>query len=155
MIIESFLIPETQQLIRPHNNFMLFATQNPPGMYGGRKTLSRAFRNRFLELHFSDIPEDELETILRERSQIAPSFCSRIVTVYKQLSVLRQRDRLFEQRGSFATFKRPVPLGIARRRQSRTACIERISAISRASTQPRRTDGRERNYRECNEGQDR
>ena len=99
------LIPETQQVVRPHENFMLFATQNPPGVYGGRKTLSRAFRNRFLELHFDDIPEDELETILRERSQIAPSFCTRIVAVYKKLSVLRQTERLFEHRNSFATLR--------------------------------------------------
>lgn len=102
---KELLIPETQQLIRPHEKFMLFATQNPPGMYGGRKALSRAFRNRFLELHFDDIPEDELEVILRERSQIAPSFCSKIVTVYKKLSILRQRDRLFEQKNSFATLR--------------------------------------------------
>ena len=102
---KELLIPETQQVIRPHENFMLFATQNPPGMYGGRKALSRAFRNRFLELHFDDIPEDELEVILRERSQIAPSFCSRIVAVYKKLSILRQRDRLFEQKNSFATLR--------------------------------------------------
>lgn len=99
------LIPETQQFVRPHPNFMLFATQNPPGLYGGRKTLSRAFRSRFLELHFDDIPEDELETILRERSQIAPSFCTRIVSVYKKLKVLRQTGRLFEQRNSFATLR--------------------------------------------------
>ena len=99
------LIPETQQLVRPHEDFMLFATQNPPGMYGGRKTLSRAFRNRFLELHFDDIPDDELETILRERSQIAPSFCTRIVAVYKKLSILRQSERLFEQKNSFATLR--------------------------------------------------
>lgn len=102
---KELLVPETQQLIRPHDNFVLFATQNPPGMYGGRKILSRAFRNRFLELHFADIPEDELQTILQERSQIAPSFCTRIVAVYKHLSVLRQRDRLFEQRNSFATLR--------------------------------------------------
>ena len=99
------LIPETQEVIKPHPNFMLFATQNPPGVYGGRKILSRAFRNRFLELHFDDIPEDELEIILRERSQIAPSFCAKIVAVYKQLTVLRQSERLFEQKNSFATLR--------------------------------------------------
>ena len=99
------LIPETQQVVRPHENFLLFATQNPPGIYGGRKNLSRAFRNRFLELHFDDIPEDELDTILRERSQIAPSFCTKIVAVYKKLSILRQRGRLFEQKNSFATLR--------------------------------------------------
>ena len=99
------LIPETQEIVRPHANFMLFATQNPPGLYGGRKTLSRAFRNRFIELHFDDIPEDELETILRERTQIAPSFCTKIVAVYKELSLLRQSDRFFEQKNSFATLR--------------------------------------------------
>ena len=99
------LVPETQQIIRPHENFMLFATQNPPGLYGGRKVLSRAFRNRFLELHFDDIPDIDLETILRERCRIAPSFCAKIVTVYKRLSVLRRSSRMFEQRNSFATLR--------------------------------------------------
>ncbi|KAL2395412.1 Midasin [Exophiala dermatitidis] len=99
------LIPESQEIVRPHPNFMLFATQNPAGLYGGRKRLSRAFRNRFLELHFDDIPEDELEIILRERAQLAPSFCSQIVAVYKRLSLQRQSTRLFEQRNSFATLR--------------------------------------------------
>lgn len=98
-------LPETQEVVRPHANFMLFATQNPAGLYGGRKVLSRAFRNRFLELHFDDIPENELEIILTERTQIAPSFCRRIVSVYKELSVLRQSTRLFEQKNSFATLR--------------------------------------------------
>jgi midasin len=47
--------------VKPHPKFLLFATQNPPGIYGGRKVLSRAFRNRFLELHMDDIPNEELE----------------------------------------------------------------------------------------------
>lgn len=98
-------IPETQEVVHPHPNFMLFATQNPAGLYGGRKVLSRAFRNRFLELHFDDIPESELEFILKERSQIAPSFCTRIVAVYRKLSLLRQSNRLFEQKNSFATLR--------------------------------------------------
>lgn len=100
------LIPETQEVVRPHENFMLFATQNPPGLYGGRKVLSRAFRNRFLELHFDDIPEEELETILQKRSlYTAPSDCKRIVNVYKELSRLRQTSRLFENKDSFATLR--------------------------------------------------
>ncbi|KAK8036696.1 hypothetical protein PG993_008679 [Apiospora rasikravindrae] len=100
------LIPETQEIVRPHENFMLFATQNPPGLYGGRKVLSRAFRNRFLELHYDDIPEDELETILQKRSvHTAPSDCKRIVQVYKELSRLRQTNRLFENKDSFATLR--------------------------------------------------
>ncbi|ROW12680.1 hypothetical protein VMCG_00623 [Cytospora schulzeri] len=100
------LIPETQEIVRPHENFMLFATQNPAGLYGGRKVLSRAFRNRFLELHYDDIPEDELEYILQKRSvNTAPSDCRRIVSVYKELSRLRQTSRVFEQKDSFATLR--------------------------------------------------
>lgn len=99
------LIPETQEVVKPHPSFILFATQNPAGLYGGRKHLSRAFRNRFLELHFEDIPEDELETILCQRCQVAPSYCKRIVEVYKQLSFRRQSSRVFEQKNSFATLR--------------------------------------------------
>ncbi|RLV92019.1 Midasin [Spathaspora sp. JA1] len=98
-------IPETQEIVHPHPDFMLFATQNPPGLYGGRKLLSRAFRNRFLELHYDDIPQDELEIILRERCQIAPSYCAKIVEVYRQLSVQRQSSRFMEQKNSFATLR--------------------------------------------------
>ena len=32
--------------------FFIFMAQNPPGLYGGRKVLSRAFRNRFIEVEF-------------------------------------------------------------------------------------------------------
>ncbi|KAG7665169.1 uncharacterized protein J8A68_001225 [[Candida] subhashii] len=98
-------IPETQEIIRPHPDFMLFATQNPPGLYGGRKQLSRAFRNRFMELHFDDIPQDELEVILKQRCQIAPSYAKKIVEVYRQLSIQRQSTRFMEQKNSFATLR--------------------------------------------------
>ncbi|KAI7525389.1 midasin, partial [Hortaea werneckii] len=98
------LVPETQETIRPHEDFMLFATQNPAGLYGGRKTLSRAFRNRFLELNFDDIPVDELQEILHRRTHLPESRSKRLVTVYRELSVLRQENRLFEQK-SFATLR--------------------------------------------------
>lgn len=98
------LIPETQEVVRPHEDFMLFATQNPAGLYGGRKTLSRAFRNRFLELHFDDIPVNELKYILERRTQLPRSWCEHIVNVYRELSILRQSSRLFESK-SFATLR--------------------------------------------------
>jgi hypothetical protein len=37
-------VPELQEVVKPHPHFMLFATQNPPGIYAGRKTLSRCRR---------------------------------------------------------------------------------------------------------------
>ena len=70
---KELFIPETQEVIKPHPNFRLFATQNPPGAYGGRKVLSRAFRNRFLELHIDEMTREELEIILELRSKMPPN----------------------------------------------------------------------------------
>lgn len=33
----TLFIPETQETIKAHPKFRLFATQNPPGLYAGRK----------------------------------------------------------------------------------------------------------------------
>ncbi|KAJ3293693.1 AAA ATPase midasin [Borealophlyctis nickersoniae] len=99
------LIPETQEVVRPHPHFMLFATQNPAGQYGGRKQLSRAFRNRFLELHFSDIPEEELETILGQRCKIPLSYAKKLVAVYRALQEVRGRSRIFDGRHGFVTLR--------------------------------------------------
>jgi midasin len=98
-------IPETQEVIRPHPHFMLFATQNPPGLYAGRKVLSRAFRSRFLEVHFDDVPQAELETILCQRCRIAPSYAQRIVAVFRELQKRRQTSRVFESKQGFATLR--------------------------------------------------
>ena len=64
---------------------MLFATQNPPGVYGGRKVLSRAFRNRFLELHVGDIPDEELVTILQQRCQVRACVAGRVRAAFLSL----------------------------------------------------------------------
>jgi midasin len=37
------------------------------------QVLSKAFRNRFLELHIGDIPDDELASILQHRCQARPA----------------------------------------------------------------------------------
>ncbi|GAA6063185.1 hypothetical protein JCM10212_006851 [Sporobolomyces blumeae] len=99
------LIPETGEVVRPHPHFMLFATQNPPGLYGGRKVLSRAFRNRFLEMHFGDVPKDELKTILERRCRIAPSHADKTVNVFLELQRRRQAGRVFEQKQAFVTLR--------------------------------------------------
>ena len=99
------VVPETQEVVKPHPHFMLFATQNPPGLYAGRKILSRAFRNRFLEVHFEDVPQAELETILCERCRIAPSYVKAIVTVFRELQQRRQTGRVFESKHGFATLR--------------------------------------------------
>ncbi|SYW78136.1 related to MDN1 - Huge dynein-related AAA-type ATPase (midasin) [Ustilago bromivora] len=99
------VIPETGEVVKPHPHFMLFATQNPPGLYAGRKVLSRAFRNRFLELHFDDVPRAELETILTNRCKIAPSYSSCIVGVFEELQKRRQAGRVFETKQAFVTLR--------------------------------------------------
>jgi midasin len=99
------VIPETQEVVRPHPHFMLFATQNPPGLYAGRKVLSRAFRNRFLEVHFQDVPQAELESILCQHCRIAPSYGKRIVSVFHELQKRRQAGRIFESKQGFATLR--------------------------------------------------
>ena len=42
-------VAETQTHIKPHPSFRIFATQNPAS-YGGRKELSKAFKNRFVQI---------------------------------------------------------------------------------------------------------
>uniref|UniRef100_A0A1A9V9X2 Midasin n=1 Tax=Glossina austeni TaxID=7395 RepID=A0A1A9V9X2_GLOAU len=83
-------IPETQTIVKAHSNFMLFATQNPPGLYGGRKALSRAFKNRFIELHFSEIPRTELEVILEKRCLIPASYARKMVACMADLQKNRK-----------------------------------------------------------------
>ena len=97
-------IPETHQVVKAHPHFLLFGTQNPPGQYGGRKVcvvslflyllsiylmqvLSQAFRNRFIELHYEDIPCEELVVVLQERCKIPQSYAKKMVAVMKDLQV--------------------------------------------------------------------
>uniref|UniRef100_J3N351 Midasin n=1 Tax=Oryza brachyantha TaxID=4533 RepID=J3N351_ORYBR len=96
-------VPELQETIPAHPNFMLFATQNPPVLYGGRKMLSRAFRNRFIEVHVDEIPEDELITILEQRCAIACSYATKMVQVMKDLQMHRQNSRVFAGKHGFIT----------------------------------------------------
>ncbi|MCL7041049.1 hypothetical protein MKW94_021074 [Papaver nudicaule] len=96
-------VPELQEAIRPHKNFMLFATQNPPTVYGGRKMLSRAFRNRFVEIHVDEIPDGELSTILESRCKIPPPYAKRMVKVMKDLQLHRQNRKIFAGKHGFIT----------------------------------------------------
>ena len=98
-------IPETQEVVKPHPHFALFATQNPPGLYGGRKLLSPAFSNRFLELHFDDLPDEELQEILQRRCDLAPSYSSKLVEVMRDLQRRRQSSQIFAGKHGFITLR--------------------------------------------------
>ena len=98
-------IAETQQLVKAHPKFLLFATQNPPGHYGGRKILSRAFRNRFVELHFDEIPSDELEIILHQRCALPLSYAKRMVGVLLDLQIRRSESGVFAGKHGYITLR--------------------------------------------------
>ncbi|XP_031091675.1 midasin [Ipomoea triloba] len=96
-------VPELRETVRVHPEFMLFATQNPPTFYGGRKMLSRAFRNRFVEIHVDEIPEDELSTILENKCTIPPRYAKVMVDVMKELQLRRQSSKVFAGKHGFIT----------------------------------------------------
>uniref|UniRef100_A0A0G4HWH0 Midasin n=1 Tax=Chromera velia CCMP2878 TaxID=1169474 RepID=A0A0G4HWH0_9ALVE len=99
-------IPETNTVVRPHPDFQVFATQNPAGgSYGGRKLLSRAFRNRFVEVQLGSIPSSELETIVSSRCRIAPSMVASMVKVYDELARMRLSSSIFAGSQSFMTVR--------------------------------------------------
>ncbi|KAJ8717968.1 hypothetical protein PYW07_005898 [Mythimna separata] len=98
-------IPETQQVVKADPNFMLFATQNPPGLYGGRKMLSRAFRNRFVELHFDEIPKNELETILHQRCHVPPAYSKKMIAVMADLQIRRRGSAAVQGKDGFITLR--------------------------------------------------
>ena len=96
-------LAEINEVVKPHPNFRLFATQNPAGAYGGRKPLSRAFRNRFVEIHMADIPEDEMIIILERRCGCPPSHAKLLVKVMKSLRQRRSRTGIFRGKDGLIT----------------------------------------------------
>lgn len=101
---KELLIPETGELVKPAFGFTLFATQNPPGIYGGRKPLSRAFKNRFLELSVCDLPLSEVEEIVTQSCGIPPKFSGMLVKTMQELQIHRQKSTLFQGKyGSITT----------------------------------------------------
>ncbi|KAL0415065.1 UNVERIFIED_CONTAM: Midasin, partial [Sesamum latifolium] len=96
-------VPELQETIHAHPDFMLFATQNPPVVYGGRKMLSRAFRNRFVEIHVDEIPQEELSTILEKRCKVPGSYAKKMVDIMKELQLHRQSSKVFAGKHGFIT----------------------------------------------------
>lgn len=69
------------------------------------QVLSRAFRNRFVELHFEDIPTEELRIILEQRCGIPPKFCAILTSILVDLQTTRQGTNLFAGKHGFITFR--------------------------------------------------
>ncbi|KAL0216461.1 hypothetical protein P9112_008645 [Eukaryota sp. TZLM1-RC] len=100
-------VPETNEVIKPLPSFRLFATQNPPGLYGGRKLLSRAFRSRFVELTLPLLPKDELKTILISRTLIPlpPTHADILVNVMEELQRKRSHGAVFAGKTGLITLR--------------------------------------------------
>ena len=99
-------IPDTGSIVKPHEEFMVFATQNPAGAnYGGRKLLSRAFRNRFTEVFVSELPMEELAVVLHKRCQVPPSYVKVMLAVYQDLQSHRNQSAVFLGKQSFMTVR--------------------------------------------------
>ncbi|CAK8990755.1 Midasin (Dynein-related AAA-ATPase mdn1) (MIDAS-containing protein) [Durusdinium trenchii] len=99
-------IPDTGAVVKPHEEFMVFATQNPAGAnYGGRKLLSRAFRNRFTEVFVSELPMEELAVVLHKRCQVPPSYVKVMLAVYQDLQSHRNQSAVFLGKQSFMTVR--------------------------------------------------
>lgn len=97
------LIPETGEVVKANAGFTVFATQNPPGLYGGRKELSRAFRSRFIEIQVPDLTDEDLLTILQQRCRIPPSFAKKMIAVMRELQLRRRTTSIFSGRDGFVT----------------------------------------------------
>eukprot|EP01041_Mallomonas_annulata_P000547 gene547-1048_t len=108
---KELLIPETGEIVKPSRGFKLFATQNPPGAYGGRKPLSRAFRNRFIEIQISDLPIAEVEEIVSQSCGIPPKFGKILVNVMSELQTRRQQSTLFQGRHGAVTMRDLIKWG--------------------------------------------
>uniref|UniRef100_F6H5X0 Midasin n=1 Tax=Vitis vinifera TaxID=29760 RepID=F6H5X0_VITVI len=96
-------VPELRETMPAQLDFMPFSTLNPPTLYGGHKMLSRAFRNRFVESHVDEIPEDELSTILNNWCKISESYVKIMVEVMKELKLHRQSSEVFAGKHGFIT----------------------------------------------------
>ncbi|CAF1389080.1 unnamed protein product, partial [Rotaria sp. Silwood1] len=99
-------LSETNELINAHERFQLFATQNPAGeQYSGRKRLSRAFRNRFIELHFNNLPQYELEIIIEKKCQLPKTYSKLLIQTMIDLQKYRSQKGIFFGKLSLITLR--------------------------------------------------
>jgi midasin len=97
-------LPQNDELVKAHEDFRLFATQNIE--YSGRKGISKAFRNRFIEIFFGEKDENEILEILHLKTGLPKSFCTKMVQVYVLLKNQRNVDSLITLRDLFKWAKR-------------------------------------------------
>ncbi|GMT30207.1 hypothetical protein PFISCL1PPCAC_21504, partial [Pristionchus fissidentatus] len=99
------VVCESNEVIKAHPRFRLFATQNPAGSYAGRKRLSRALLSRFVVLLFPILPLNELSKMVCARCQIAPSAADRMIKVLLELRLQRSLSGLFSSKDGLMTLR--------------------------------------------------
>ncbi|VDL75369.1 unnamed protein product [Nippostrongylus brasiliensis] len=98
-------VPEINTVIKPHPRFRLFATQNPAGIYGGRKRLSRALMSRFVVLRFDQIPLEELSSMVCVRCGVHTSAATKMINVLSKLRVRRSISGVFSAKDGLMTLR--------------------------------------------------
>eukprot|EP00924_Labyrinthula_sp_SR-Ha-C_P005664 snap_masked-scaffold_14-processed-gene-1.5-mRNA-1 protein AED:0.22 eAED:0.22 QI:0/-1/0/1/-1/1/1/0/4800 len=88
-------IPQTQEKVIAHDNFMIFATQNPTSGYVGRKSLSKALRSRFVEIRVEGLPDKDIELIIERRCKLPPKIASLMASVKNEIGIRRQKSQVF------------------------------------------------------------
>ena len=96
-------LSDTNEVVKAHADFRLFATQNPAGLYGGRKVLSKAFINRFVVFHVDDLPVEELSEVISRRCEVAKSHAERMIDTMQRLQMHRDSHSLFLGKSSLIT----------------------------------------------------
>ncbi len=67
--------------------------------------LSRAFRNRFVELHFDELSPQELEEILHRKNQVPAKVCTKMVRTMVSLQLSRRASAAFDGKRGFITLR--------------------------------------------------
>ncbi|ORM41180.1 Midasin [Babesia sp. Xinjiang] len=99
-------VPETGETIRSHPEFMIFATQNPANsIYGGRKQLSKAFCNRFVQLYIEGLDAIDLQQVLHQRCKIPLSRAEKIVSTFQNLQLCPMNSMAFQRHSVLITLR--------------------------------------------------
>jgi len=104
-------LPESNTVIKAHENFRIFAAMNPSETYAGRKDLSDAFKNRFIHLFFNNIPNKELITIIQKRCEIPLSRAEIMINIFSDLQMIRSQDKIFQKNEGFITIRDLIKWG--------------------------------------------
>ena len=91
------------QEIKAHENFRVFATQNPSS-YAGRQDMSAALSSRWSTLIWEPLPANELFSIVQDRYKtgIPPLLFANLCMAHTQLAELAEAGRLGQDRGGVA-----------------------------------------------------